>query len=122
MDINERIRYLRKDLKLSQKEFGEKIGLKHGAISRIEKSGNTVIDQNISLICSVFSIEEKWLRTGEGNIYKTNRPSSLDQAVNNNEPIHPKKLQMIQNFLSLPEEDQDILIKAISIIGKVDSK
>lgn len=120
MDINQRIRYLRKDLKLSQGEFGEKIGLKHGAISRLEKSGNTVIDQNISLICNVFNVEEQWLRTGEGQMYRDNLvdPPFLFGDQN----ISPEQLEMIQTFLALPQEQQNIILQAIGIIGKVYSK
>lgn len=68
--INERIRYLRKDIGLNQRDFGAQIGLKNGAISWIEKPGNTVIDQNIHLICDKFGVNEKWLRSGEGPIYE----------------------------------------------------
>ena len=65
MSINQRIKELRKSLKLNQNEFGDKIGLKNSAISKMEQEGSTVIDQNIRLICDTFHIREEWLRTGE---------------------------------------------------------
>ena len=66
MTINARIRSIRKDLRISQKDFGAKIGLGQGAVSFMEQNGNTVIEQNIRLICETFGINEAWLRTGEG--------------------------------------------------------
>ena len=120
MDINQRIRYLRKELKLSQGEFGEKIGLKHGAISRLEKSGNTVIDQNISLICNVFNVEEQWLRTGAGQMYRDNLLNSSFSLGDQN--LSPEKTKMIQTFLALPQEEQKIIMQAFEILGKVFSK
>lgn len=66
MDINQRIRNLRKELGLSQKDFGLKIGLGQAAVSRLEQSKVVVIEQNIRLICETFGINEAWLRTGEG--------------------------------------------------------
>ena len=66
MNINQRIKTIRKHLGLNQTEFGEKIGLAQTGVSWIEKDGNTVIEQNIRLICETFGINEAWLRTGEG--------------------------------------------------------
>lgn len=70
--MNSRIRELRKTLELSQKEFAEKIGLKQNAISHMEKKGSTVTEQNIKTICSQFSVNEYWLRTGSGKMFLDN--------------------------------------------------
>lgn len=66
MTINQRIKELRKGMKLSQEEFGSKIGLKKSASSWIEQEGHTITDQNIVAICKTFHVSEHWLRTGEG--------------------------------------------------------
>jgi len=80
-NINQRIRLLRKDLGLSQKELGDRISLKHGAISRIEQTGVTVTDQNIRLICDTFNVNENWLRTGEGDMYAETNETVLAQLA-----------------------------------------
>lgn len=67
--MNTRIRELRKALNLSQKDFGQRIGLKQNAISYMEKIGSTVTEQNIKTICSQFSVSENWLRTGSGKMF-----------------------------------------------------
>ena len=69
MTINQRIRELRKDLGLNQSDFGAHIGLKSGAISKIEQQGNTVVDQNKRIICDKFHVSMHWLETGEGDMY-----------------------------------------------------
>lgn len=71
--MNNRIRELRKTLGLSQKDFARKIGLKQNAISYMEKNGATVTEQNIKTICSQFSVNENWLRTGSGKIFLENK-------------------------------------------------
>lgn len=70
--MNARIRELRKALNLSQNDFAQKIGLKQNTISSMEKSGATVTEQNIKAICSKFSINENWLRTGSGKMFLEN--------------------------------------------------
>ena len=68
-EINERIRALRKALKLKQSDFGKQIGLTQTSLSMIERGANTLTDKNIRLICSVFNVREEWLRTGNGNMF-----------------------------------------------------
>ncbi len=70
--MNTRIRELRKTLNLTQKEFAQKIGLKQNAISYMEKADSTVTEQNIRTICSQFSVNENWLRTGAGKMFLEN--------------------------------------------------
>lgn len=70
--MNNRIRQLRKTLKLSQKEFAEQIGLKQNAVSYMEKPGSAVTKQNIKLICSQFSVDPQWLMDGTGNMFIEN--------------------------------------------------
>ena len=43
--MNERIKELRKYLHLTQDEFGEKLGIKKSAVSKIEKGENGATDQ-----------------------------------------------------------------------------
>lgn len=68
MTINGRIKQLRKQLKLSQTEFGERIGLKNSAVSKMEQEGSTVVEQNVHLICQTYGISEQWLRDGVGEM------------------------------------------------------
>ena len=81
MSINQRIKELRKSLKLNQNEFGDKIGLKNSAISKMEQEGSTVIDQNIRLICDTFHIREEWLRTGEEPMMSNEEDAILEAFV-----------------------------------------
>lgn len=67
--MNSRIRELRKALGLSQKDFASRIGLKQNAISYMEKDGATVTEQNIKTICAQFSVNEAWLRSGDGDMF-----------------------------------------------------
>lgn len=76
MSINERVHALRMNLKLSQTDFGSKIGLTQRAVSWLEKDGNTVTEQNIHLICQVFGVSEQWLCNGTGDMYAGNQRKS----------------------------------------------
>lgn len=67
--MKDRIKLIREQNKLSQEDFGNKIKIKRSAVSKIESGLNNPSDQTIALICSEFSINENWLRTGEGEMF-----------------------------------------------------
>ena len=69
MTIGERIKEIRKELKLNQTEFGERIGLKQTAIGMYENNLRRVGERNILLICKEFAVSETWLRTGNGQMF-----------------------------------------------------
>ena len=67
--MSDRLRELRKKLKLTQSELGMKIGLTGATISDIERGKLALTDRNIALLCEKLSINEDWLRFGEGDMF-----------------------------------------------------
>lgn len=61
-----RIKELREALDLTQEKFGEKIGLARNTIANYECGRRELTNQVIVAICKEFNVNEKWLRTGEG--------------------------------------------------------
>lgn len=76
--MGERVRELRKTLRLSGEKFGEKIGLKKVAVSQIETGRNNLSEQNILAICREFNVNEDWLRYGTGEMFKD---MTLDEEI-----------------------------------------
>lgn len=80
--MNDRIKKLRKEyLKLSQKAFGEKIGLSESAISNIEKGRYNLTDPIKKLICSTWNVNKMWIDTGEGDVFNSDRSAELAYLV-----------------------------------------
>ena len=67
--MNSRIKKIRTDFSLTQQQFADKLGIKRGAIANYEIGRNEPIDAVISLICNKFSVNEEWLRSGNGDPY-----------------------------------------------------
>lgn len=69
----DRIIQIRKNNGLSQEKFAERIGLSRNFINQVESGKKNISDRTINDICREFSINEVWLRTGEGgdeNMYR----------------------------------------------------
>ena len=63
--MNERIKYLRKDiLKMSQKDFAENLNLSENFVWMVEKGSRIPSDRTISDICRIFNVNPEWLRNG----------------------------------------------------------
>ena len=65
MTRNERIRIIRQHFSLSQRAFGEKIGISSPSVARLESGENNPSEQTIRAICSEFSVRRDWLESGE---------------------------------------------------------
>ena len=68
--MGDRIRQLRKALGLTQQEFADRIGVKRNTIAQYEIGRNEPIESILSLICREFDVNEEWLRTGSGEIFR----------------------------------------------------
>lgn len=66
---NERIKEIRKSLKMTMERFGERLGVTKTAISNIEKSNRNVTEQMRKAICREFNVNEEWLRSGNGEMF-----------------------------------------------------
>lgn len=66
--MKNRIKQIRKENGLTQVEFGERIGTKGNTITNYETGLRNPTDAVILSICREFSINEEWLRTGQGEM------------------------------------------------------
>ena len=69
MTQNERVKEVRKTLGLTLEKFGDRLGIKKAAVSKIEKGENSLTDANIKAICREFSVDYMWLTTWEGEMF-----------------------------------------------------
>lgn len=67
--IAERLRELRKQLELSQTDFGKKIGKNYHSVMRWELGKVLPPDNVIEHICTTFGINAEWLTKGIGDVF-----------------------------------------------------
>jgi transcriptional regulator with XRE-family HTH domain len=106
--INDRIKRVRKELNLSQKVFCKGIMLTPGHYAGIELNNRAVNDRIIKLVTTIYHVNERFLRTGEGGIF---------------DEIPDQKLQqLIGIFQSLPEDYKDYILLQIEQLKKLREK
>lgn len=78
-DIVLRILKVRSELKLTQKEFGNALGVSRGVIANIE---NFFVDPKpllLDMICKTYNVNEEWLKEGTGEMFR--QPSTEDVII-----------------------------------------
>ncbi len=76
--MEDRVKELRKRLDLSQAEFGSRIGVAPNTISTYENGSRALSDAIIKSICREFGVNETWLRTSAGEMF---RPRTREQEL-----------------------------------------
>lgn len=99
--MNERVKKLRKQLGLSGEKFGEPLGVTRTAISLIESGKNKLTEQMLKLICSVYHVNENWLRTGEGDMFISSDQISLDDMIKDADPLDR---DIFKAYFSIPKD------------------
>ena len=69
MTQGERVGELRKALKMTMEQFGDKIGVSKSTISNIENGNRNATEHMVKSICREFNVDYIWLTTGEGEMF-----------------------------------------------------
>lgn len=81
--MNERIKRIRNSLNISQTDFAQKLSISRSAVCKMESGENYPSEQTIKLMCGEFSVNEEWLRTGNGKMFKSRtREQEIGAFVN----------------------------------------
>lgn len=68
--ISERVKALRKGLKMTQSEFGIELGVSRDVISNLEYGRVAPSELIINMICARFDVNREWLESGTGAMYR----------------------------------------------------
>lgn len=118
MTINERIKAFRKEKKLSQKQFAASIGVTQSGVSYMEQSGSTVSDSAIKTICSVYSLNESWLRDGTEPMSIELDTFNLDQYARER-GASELELELAKVYFDLPKNVREqMLAKLIGMLNE----
>ncbi len=98
--MNTRLHYLRKSLKLSQEDFGKRLGVTGASISRLEKGERNITEQMILSICREYNVREEWIRYGSKPMYIEESTFSLDDFVKKNQATD-LELEILKAYFEL---------------------
>lgn len=108
--MSDRIKAIREALKLSQREFGKKLGVSRDVISNIEY--NRVAPKELLLrhICELYNVNEHWLHTGNGEMFNDN-PGEINKFE-----------EAFKIFKSLRPDFQDYALDQLKKLAELQNK
>ena len=122
-DKKNRVKILRKNLKLTQKEFGDAIGVSNSNISNIENGSVNLTDRNIYEICSKFNVNKCWLETGIGDMFsKLDSDEEFHYLVGQFSAENDEfKKRIIKGMLQLKDRDSwELVVKMVEKLAKAE--
>lgn len=115
--MNTRLYHLRKLLKLSQEDFGKRLGVTGASISRLEKGERNITEQMILSTCREYNINEAWLRDGKGEMFlPIGDEVSLLSDVSI--PIHDLILDIVTSFNELDDNEKTVICDYVSTVAE----
>lgn len=101
--MNERVKELRKILKISQDSFSSKINISRSHYALIESGTKKLTDRVISDICREFNVNEDWLRYDNGEMFIEPENFSLDEYIKSKGATQ-LELDLIKSYFEIPED------------------
>ena len=114
--MNTRIKQIREYWELTQEEFGKKIGSARNTIANYENGNRNPSNSVIISICREFNVNEDWLRTGNGELFKE---SPLRNEVGyyveelledfKDNPFYDMIIEMMKTYAELDDKSKKVL-------------
>jgi len=114
--FGQRLKRLRKELGLTQVEFGQAVGISGPGIAKAEAGSNRMSAAVVKLICATYHVSYAWLMEGVGEMWS---PRDLDDLVDQYTAGWPEFARAImRGFVRLPDEEWQKVIDLVEHIKK----
>ena len=112
--VNGRILCVIKSIGITQSDFANRIGIRQSSVSQICSGKSGVSDRTISDICRVFGVDEIWLKTGVGEMFRPkSQKEELAEIFAQVLDSDDARARMVGAFSMLPEDAYPALERAI---------
>lgn len=116
--MKDRIRQIRKENKLTQKEFAERLGIKQNTVASYEMGRIGISDSVIISICREFNVREEWLRNGVLPVYNE-RDGSFTELLSDLDDSNDDFIKsLIKVYMGLDKDSKDALRKIANVMAE----
>jgi len=110
MAVNERIRQIREALGMSKTDFSKAIRVSNSYGREIESGYRVANDRIIRLICLTFGAGERWLKTGEGEMFESSTAEKRERILGLFNELNPHfqdfALSVVDRLLLLQNQNE----------------
>lgn len=104
--MNNRIKKVRTDNKLTQEEFASYLKISKSSVSLLESGRNNPSKQTIALLCERFNVNLSWLETGEGDPYivRSSSANLAEEIRDITKGEHPLMAAVLASLAAMPPQ------------------
>lgn len=122
MELSERIKLVRKKLKMTQAAFGEVIGISRDTVANIENGRIDIKDVFVKSICREFNVDYAWLITGAGEMFVDSDEEFLEKIDRIMVDSSEDRKNMIKTLLYASDEDIEAVSRLVEYFYSLKSK
>ncbi len=117
MSQGSRVKEIRKNLKLNQTEFGNRLGVSVDVVSNIEIGRVDLKPYMAKLICQTFNVSPIYLEKGEGEMF-TDTEETLLEELQKSYQLNDDEVDIVKNFIQLDEDSRNFIIELTRNLAK----
>lgn len=117
MTLGERIKFIRKDLKMTQESFGVSLGVSRDVINNMERNRVDTKEYMLRLICKIHKVNYFWLTEEKGDIY-IGPPDILMEDVIEEYKLDDLDCEIVKEYIKLPPEKRKVIKDLIKNVLK----
>lgn len=110
--LNERLKQIRKAVNKTQKEFGKILGVNRDAYASYETGRVIPSELFIKHLCDTFNVNEEWLKSGTGEMFKETKASILDEFGKANNLTDIEKA-LVEAYVELSPDERNAVVNYI---------
>ena len=121
MEIYDRLKEIRAYNNMSQSDFSSSLGIGQSTLGMMEVGKRNISDRHIKTICSIFDVDEHWLRTGEGEMHAKTEAEVVSQ-LKALYKMSDEQARLMDIFLAMDGEKRDQVAAAFFSLIDVANK
>lgn len=115
--MHNRIKEIRASKGMNQADFAKSLGIGQSTLGMLEVGKRDILDRHIKVICSVYNVNEDWLRNGRGQMFIETDDDIIRELVNEYQlDIIDRKI--IEHYLKLDEDSRSKIKEYIMDVAK----
>ena len=103
LTIGERIQYIRKDLNMSQKTFGDTVGVSRDVVNNMEHDRPEAKEHMLRLISKTHNVNYFWLVEEKGDMYLS-PPEIITNEVAEKYGLDKNDISLIEEYVNLDSD------------------
>ncbi len=110
--MKDRIKKIRKELDLTQQKMANSLGVQRNTIAMYEMGRTAPSDAIIKSICREFNVNQEWLCSGAGEMFRASPSEALDSLAEEYGLSHGEYV-LIEKFVNLKAEKRAAVVDYI---------